>query len=154
MLSAAIAANPVPYSKVCDTFRPRVRQCAATRTDLGRRRFIDFLEARAMLNSLVRELIAEGRPAGIENGLRHAGLGEPGGIHIAYRDVIELGDDARRELVQKVVPGVDDLGVQVPDETFLVGALRTSQSVLDRADVARVGDLLTSREHRKVLQPQ
>src|SRR5256885_12167920 len=50
----AITAYPLPYSKVCDTVRPRVGKASTTRADLGRKALIDFLIPRAMLNSLVR----------------------------------------------------------------------------------------------------
>jgi hypothetical protein len=83
--------NPAPYSKTCDTFRPRIGHGAAIGAGLGRKRFVHFFKPRAMLNSLVRQLSSEGRPASIKNGLRHTGLGKSGGIHVAYRNVIKLG---------------------------------------------------------------
>jgi hypothetical protein len=60
----AITAYPLPYSKVCDTVRPRVGKASTTRADLGRKALIDFLVPRAMLNSLVREHRTE-IPAGM-----------------------------------------------------------------------------------------
>src|SRR6516164_4478932 len=90
MYRTAITPYPLSYSKVCDTFRPRLGQSAASRADLGGKTFVHFFVPRAMLNSLVREHASKGRPACIENGLRHAGLGESGSVHITHRDVIEV----------------------------------------------------------------
>ena len=103
MHPATLRTNPVSYSKACDTFRPRIGQGAAIRADLGAKRFVHFFKPRAMLNSLVRQLSSEGRPARIHNGLRHAGLGESGGADVAHRDVIKLTHQLSAELVMKVV---------------------------------------------------
>src|SRR3977135_3978288 len=73
----AITAYPLPYSKVCDSVRPRIGKASTTRADLGGKALIDFLVPRAMLNSLVREHRTEARPRGIENGLGHLGSGQP-----------------------------------------------------------------------------
>src|SRR5689334_24079197 len=102
MNSTAITANPFSYSQTCDTSRPRVRQGAATRTGLGGKCFVHFFKPRAMLNSLVRQFITEGRPASIKYGLRHAGFGESCRVHVTHGDVIELTNDAVRELVNEV----------------------------------------------------
>jgi len=52
MHCTAIRTLPFSYSKACDTFRPRVRQAAATRTCLGGESFVYFLIPRA------REILA------------------------------------------------------------------------------------------------
>jgi hypothetical protein len=70
------------------------------------------------------EHASEGRPARIENGLRQAGLGESGGIHIADRDIVELSNDAHRELVVKVTAGMGDTRVNVRYLTSFTGPLR------------------------------
>ena len=106
MLDTAATANPPPYSKVCDTSRPRVGQCATTRTDLGRIRFVDFLKPSSVRNRLVVEHVAKGRPACIKYRLSHAGLGESGSVHITHCDVVELQHDASRELVLKIPAGI------------------------------------------------
>src|SRR5580692_5956865 len=97
MQNTTLSTYPASYSEVCDTFRPRL--AVAKRTDSGRERFIDFLVASPVRSRFVAEHASEGRPARIEHRLRQAGLGESGGIYIADRDVIELSDDAGRELV-------------------------------------------------------
>src|SRR6202051_3759911 len=111
MRYTTLRTDPASYSEVCDTFRPRLAR--ARRTVSGRERFIDFLVPGPVRNCFVAEHASEGRPAGVENGLRQAGLGEPGGIHIADRDVIELSNDAGRELVVKVTAGVGGKGGNV-----------------------------------------
>src|SRR6266481_4221437 len=79
MRNATLRTYPASYSEVCDTFRPRL--ACARRTDSGRERFIDFLVPGPVRSRFVAEHASEGRPAGIENGLRKAGLGESGGVH-------------------------------------------------------------------------
>ena len=130
MYATTITASPLSYSKACDTFRPRIGQSAAIRAGLGGKTFVHFLEPRAMLNRLVRKFCSEGRPAGIENGLRHAGFGESGGIHIAHRDIVELSNDAVRELVVKVVSAVRYLRMDCFDATLLARTLSNGQRLL------------------------
>src|SRR6267378_4644206 len=100
MRDTTLSTYPPSYSEVCDTFRPRL--AGARRTDSGRERFIHFLVPSPVRSRFVAEHGSEGRPACIEHGLRQAGLGESGGVHIANRDVIELSNDAGRELVVKI----------------------------------------------------
>jgi len=129
MLTATFQANPIPYSKACDTFRPRIGQSAAIRAGLGCIALVHFFKPCAMLNSLVRKLTSEGRPSSIKNRLRHGGLGESGGVHIAYRNVIKLTHDAGAELVVKVVSSIRNLSVYRRNTFLFVGALCNSQSI-------------------------
>lgn len=152
MRHLALTARPASYSKVCDTFRPRRRHRATRRADLGGESFADFLIARAMLNSLVREHLAEARPAGIENGLGHAGRGKSRGRDVTDRDVIELSHDAARELVQKVAPRVADARVDIAGLAQLVRSLRRGQGRFKRGPVARIVDLLSRGERHQILQ--
>ena len=91
MLTTTRRTGPVPYSKVCDTFRPRVGQSATTRTDLGRKRFIHFFVPRAIRNRLVREHLLEGMPRGVVNAFGHLGLGQFATADVARSDVANLG---------------------------------------------------------------
>ena len=111
MRDTTLRTYPASYSEVCDTFRPRL--AFARRTDSGRERFIDFLVPSPVRSRFVAEHVSEGRPACIEDGLRQAGLGESGSVHITDRDVIELSNDAVRELVVKVTARVADTRVKV-----------------------------------------
>ena len=103
--------NPVPYSKTCNTFRPRIGHGAAIRAGLGCVALVHFFKPRAMLNSLVRQLSSEGRPPSIENRLCHGGLGKPCGAHVADRNVIKLTHDAGAELVVKIIAAIRNLRV-------------------------------------------
>jgi hypothetical protein len=92
MRDSTFRTYPGSYSEVCDTLRPRL--ACARRTDTGRKRFIHFLVPSPVRSRFVAEHVAKGRPAGIKHGLRQAGLGESGGVHIAHRDVIEFAKPA------------------------------------------------------------
>src|SRR5258706_6814881 len=83
MRDTTLRTYPPSYSEVCDTFRPRL--AGARRTDSGRERFIHFLVPSPVRSRFVAEHGSEGRPARIEHGLRQAGLGESGGVHIGNR---------------------------------------------------------------------
>src|ERR1700722_14919465 len=100
MRDATLSTYPASYSEVCDTFRPRL--AGARRTDSGKERFIPFLVPSPVLRRFIAEHVSEESPACIKNRLRQAGLGESGGIHVADRDVIELSNEAGRELVVKI----------------------------------------------------
>jgi len=150
----AITAYPLPYSKVCDTVRPRIGKASTIRTDLGGKALIDFLVPRAMLNSLVREHRTEARPRSIEDGLGHLGPGQSCGVNISNRDVVKLPHDAVRELVQEIPPGIGDLGVDVRCEAFFARSLGLAKSSLKPSMLARILDLLACRECGKRFQPQ
>jgi len=154
MRTATVRTNPIPYSKVCDTFRPRIGQSAAIRADLGAKRFIHLFKPRAMLNSLVRQLSSEGRPARIQNGLRHAGPGESGGVDVAYRDVIKFFDEAHRKLVVKVAAPVSYLRVNRFHALFLARPLRCGQYRLRVPVDALRADLFTRGQGGEVFQAQ
>ncbi len=111
MQSTAITASPLPYSKVCDTFRPRIGQAAAIRTDLGGESFAHFRKLHAMLNSLVRQLRSEGRPADVVHRLGHAGFAECRRIPIANHDVVVVCNELARLFMQKMVTSIGDFCV-------------------------------------------
>ncbi len=152
MCTTANTTRPLSYSKVCDTFRPRIGHGAAIRTDLGRKAFVDFLEPRAMLNSLVRQLMLEARPASIQDRLGHAGPGESGGGNITDRNIVELPDDKVRQLVRKIVATVRNLCVDRPDAPLLVGALRQRENLLGATIDTLRFDLFAGRKRREVFQ--
>jgi hypothetical protein len=152
MRNTTLSTYPAPYSELCHTFRPRLGM--ARRTDSGRERFIHFLVPSSVRDRFVAEHAPEGRPASIEHGLRQAGLGESGGIHIADGDIVELSHDARRELVVKVTAGIGDTGVNVRRLTSFTGALRGSEFLGQLPQMPRVLDLLPDREGREVFEAQ
>jgi hypothetical protein len=152
MGDATLSTYPASYSEVCDTFRPRL--ASARRTDSGRERFIHFLVPGPVRSRFVAEHASEGRPAGIENRLRQAGLGESGRVHIADRDVIELSDNAGRELVVKVTAGIGDTRVNVPRLTSFAGALRGSELAGQLPQGPRILDLLPGGQGSEVFKTQ
>src|SRR5882724_9894954 len=152
MRDATLRTYPASYSEVCDTFRPRL--AIARRTDSGRERFIDFLVPSPVRGRFVAEHASKGRPARIENRLRQAGLGESGGVHIADRDVIELSNDADRELVVKVTTGIGDTHVEVRRLTPFTGALRGGEFVRQLPEMPRVLDLLPGGQGSEVFKAQ
>lgn len=82
-----------------------------------------------MLNSLVRQLISEGRPTSIEYGFRHVGFGESGGIDVAYRNIVKLSHDAIRKFVVKVISAIGGFDLYRLDTPLLVSPLRHGQLI-------------------------
>src|ERR1700736_4768554 len=152
MRYSTLRTYPASYSEVCDAFRPRLAR--AKRTVSGRERFIDFLVPSPLRSRFVAEHASEGRPACIKDGLRQAGLGESGGIHIADRNVVELSNDAGRELVVKVTAGIGDTRVKVRRLTPFAGALRGRELVSQLPEMPWVLDLLPGGQGREVFETQ
>ncbi len=147
-----LRAYPTSYSEVCDTFRSRLAR--ARRTDSGRERFVDLLVPSSVRSRFVAEHLSEGGPAGVENRLRQAGLGESGGVHIADCDVIKLSNNTRGELVVKVTSRIDYARVKVGRLTSFAGALRESKSVGQPPQMLRIVDLLSVGESCEVFKTQ
>ena len=143
---------PASYSEVCDTFRPRL--AVAKRTDSGGERFIDFLVRSPVRSRFVAEHASEGRPASIQDGLCQAGFGESGGLHVADRDVVELSDDAHRELVVKVTAGMGDTGVDVRRLMSFARPLRSSEFVGQLSQILRILNLVPGGQGREVIETQ
>ncbi len=152
MRHSTLRTCPTSYSEVCDTFRPRLT--CARRTDSGRKRFIHFLVPSPVRSRFVAEHVAEGRPPCIEHGLRQGGLSKSGGVHIAHRDVIELPNDAGRELVVKITARMDDARVDVGSLTAFTGSLRGRELVRQLPQMSRIFDLLPIGQHRELLKAQ
>jgi hypothetical protein len=154
MFDTTITAFPLSYSKVCDTFRPRIGHCPAIRTDLGGKAFIYFLKPGAMLNSLVRKLITKRRPASIDYRLRHAGLDEGGGVYIADYDVVKVMNNAGGTLVKKVVARIGDLCVNGSYASSFSRPLGGGQRGLGLLKEVLGGDFFAIRQCRQIFQPQ
>lgn len=150
----AVIARPSPYSKLCDTFRPRRRQGAARRTDLGCKSFVNFLERSAERNRFIAEHVTEGRPTRIKNGLRHVGLGESGRVHVSHGDVIKLPNDAGREFVQMVTASVGDASVTLCRLPSLSSTLSIGELLCHPGDVTGVCYRLTIGQHGQAFQAQ
>ena len=154
MYRTTITASPLPNSKVCDTFRPRIGQSATIRADLGGETLVHFVEPSAMLNSLVRQLSAKGRPAGIENRLCHAGFGKRCGINVANNDIVELAHECGRALVQEVLPTIEDLGMYRFNSSRFARALCDRQRRFGFPVKARRNDLVAVRQGDEIFQSQ
>lgn len=120
-----MTAYPSSLIQTCLTFRPG--NASAFVAGLGGKSLVHFLEYCAMLNSLVRKHIPEGRPTSIINGLRHVGLGESCCINVANSYVVKLPNDARRELMVKIAPGVRDFAMNFGGLPPLFRSLGNSQ---------------------------
>ena len=154
MQAATLTANPSPYSKACDTFRPRIGQGAAIRAGLGGQSLVHFLKPSAMLNSLVRQLTTEGRPTRIKNRLGHVGFGKPGSRHITHRNQIELKHDAGAEFVQEIIAPVGGLGVYCTSPSHLVSALDNGQGLFSIPVLARCGNRLSIGQRGEVFEAE
>src|SRR5882672_3510034 len=152
MRDATLSTYPASYSKVCDTFRPRL--AGARRTDSGRERFIHFLVPSPVRRRFVAEHVSEGRPACIEDRLRQAGLGESSGVHTTDRDVVELSNDAGRELVVKVTARMDDARVEVGRLPPFAGPLGGTELVRQLPQKSRILNLLPVGQGSEVFQAQ
>ncbi len=111
MNRTAITTDPFSYSKVGDTFRPRMWHRSTIRADLGSEAFVDFLKPGTMLNSLVCQLGTEGRPSNIVNRFRHAGLGKGQHIDSSNDNVVKVANDRTCLNMQEIVPAIGDFGV-------------------------------------------
>ena len=154
MHTATRRTNPAPYSKACDTFRPRIGQSAAIRTGLGCITLVDFFKPRAMLDSLVRQLISKLTPACIQHRLGHVCFCQTCGIDVAYRDVIKLTHDAGAELVVKVVAAIRHLRVYRLDAALFARSLRSGQYGFSAAVDSLRLNLLARGQGGEVFQAQ
>jgi hypothetical protein len=144
----------VPYSKICDTFRPRVRHGAATRTDLGGKTFVDLFEPSSARNRFVLEHISKRGPAGVEYRFGHVRLGQGCSVDIADCNVIELPDNPVRKLVVEVAPSGRDLRMDLSGLSPLSRPLGCRQLIGQLVQVPRICNLLAGRQCREVFQAE
>ena len=109
VMRSAVGAIPLPLIQACLAFRPG--NASALVAGLGGETFIDNSEQYLMPNGLVLKHRSEGRPASIQDGFRHLGLCQTGGIHVADEYGAVLPNKARGKLVQVIFATVRDLGV-------------------------------------------
>jgi hypothetical protein len=152
MRDTTLSTYPASYSEVCDTFRPRL--ACARRTDSGRERFIDFLVPSPVRSRFVAEHVSEGRPASIQDRLRQVGLGESGGVHITNRDIVELSNDAGRELVVKITARVANARVNVSNLRALTSPLRGGEFIGQLPQKLRVLDFFAVRQGSEIFEAQ
>lgn len=154
MYRAAITASPVSHSESRSTFRTAGGNCPAARAGLGGETFADFLVPRAFSNGLVREHLTEARPRSIKNGLRHLGSGESCGRDVPDSNMVDLSNDASRELVKCIPTTIDDLGMELCDSASVTRALSLPESFFQSPVVPFVYDLFASGERGEVFQTE
>src|SRR5690242_1689451 len=152
IMGCSAVTHPAPYSETCDTFRAADR--SAVRTGSGSPFLIDLFERRAGRNRLVAQLVSQGRPARVSCGIRHAGSGDAGRVHIAHGDKVKVADKPRRQVMQEVTSRIDDARVNVRSLPFLSGALRLGKLTGEPLKIARVLNLLAGRKGRQILQAE
>jgi hypothetical protein len=154
MMSPAIAARPLSYSKACDTFRPRLRDAPASRADLGRHCLVDFKvgAAPAPMRFVCKHLL-EAVPAGVMNRFRHAGTREFLGTYVADDDQPEsLIDQCAAGLVQEVLTAIRSLRMDGPGALRLARPLGSGESRLGLAVELGRFDHVSSRERGERLE--
>src|ERR1700751_1057130 len=112
-------AYPLPYSKICDTFRPRRREIPTRRTDLGTTRFVDFRVLHSVPAGLVAEHSSEGRPARVVHRLCHPCTAKLRTGNVPDIKSPMLTHEPRRELVKVILSHVRNLVVQRPHSLCL-----------------------------------
>jgi|GEM_PF-994517 len=154
MRTATSRTGPLSYSKVCDTFRPRIGVCATIRADLGAKSFVHFLETDALRNRFVPEHISECGPSCVKHRLGHAGFCQGGGVNVTDCDVIELPYKTSCQLVEKIMPRVSDTGMQACHLTALVCTPSARQLLSKLIPMPRVRDRFSCRERHQILQTE
>lgn len=115
----------MPHSKTCDTFR--ASDASAVGTGLGSPSFVGFNISRSVPAGFIAELIAQHRPTRVQNGLRHSGFHELGRADIADDDQFFLTSKLRAPLMQVMLSGVRDFGVDRADALLVPSALSNSK---------------------------
>jgi hypothetical protein len=141
MNRTAFATFPSSYSKLAYAFRPR--DASAFRAALGTVPFIDLQIFAAVPNGFIRQHLPEGRPASIQNGLRHSGFRQLAGIDIAHNDTPESSGDARGLNMVVVLADVRDLGVDCAHAILVACTLGLRKLLFVLAEMARVLDFRT-----------
>ena len=154
MHTATPRTNPIPYSRACDTFRPRIGQNATIRTGLGCIALADFFKPCVMPNGLVREFVSKSRPSSIKNRLDHGGLGQACGVHVAHRNIVKLTHDAGAELVVKIIAAIRYLRVYRRHTFLFIRALSNSQRRLSAPVNALRLNFLARGQRGEVFQAQ
>lgn len=143
-----------PFSLIQTRQAFRACDAAARVAGLGAKCFVDFFKRRSVRNRFIAEHVSESRPSRVVYGLRQAGLGEAGRVHVPHGDVLVIPNDAGREFVVEVPARISDLGVNVGRLTPFSGPLRRRQLRFQSAKVSRVIDLFAVAQGGKVFEAQ
>lgn len=115
---------------------------------------IDFFDQYSVADALVAEHVAECGPPGIKDGFRHPGLRQALRIHIADCDITEGAHELSGLLVQEMLSGVGDLGVDRLGAALVPGALSAAEGRFIGAKDARCSNRPAVAEHRKGFQTE
>lgn len=151
-MNSTATAYPASLIQTCLALRPG--NARALVAGLGTKSLVDFFERSSVRNRFVAEHVSEGRPARIVDALCHAGFGKSFGIHVANCNVLKLPNDAGREFVVEVSPGVGYAGVKVGRVPLLSSPLSGRKLDFQGLKVARIVDLLAGRERGEILKAQ
>ena len=154
MRRPAVRAFPAPYSKICDTSRPRRGHRAARRADLGTPAFVNIDIHRLPSGSFVSQHVSEARPGSVKDGLCHPCLRQRRGAYVANRYQLVLPSDPRGLLVKVVAAGVRNLGMDRPNSLLVTGALGNCQLRLIVPVVAQGRDSLPLARDGQFFQAQ
>ncbi|HEV7358148.1 MAG TPA: hypothetical protein VGN99_09130, partial [Steroidobacteraceae bacterium] len=94
---------------------------------LGGKRFIDFGKPHACVSAFVQQHGSKYAPTGIEYRLRHSGLCQSRGIHVADEDRTVSVDKAGAQFVQEIFSPIRDFGMKRSGSVSMTGALRNCQ---------------------------
>lgn len=154
MRSKAVRTSPMPHSKRAHTFRTASGDRPAARTRLGTPSFVGLYKSRPVPFGLVAELMAERRPAGIQDGLSHLGFCQLGSAHIADDDQLIRSGDLARPLVQMMLSRIGDLGVDCFGPALVSRPLGNGQSLFVFSVVAKCWNLNAIRARRQCLEAE
>lgn len=154
MCDATFATSPRSLTKIGPTFRTAGGNTSAARARLRGKTFVHFLKHSAMLNSLVRKLITEGRPASIKDRFRHAGLGETGCIYVANNNVVKLPNNSIGKFVMEIKPGIFNSGMDINYLLLFPGSLENTKLSFKFAEMPWIAHLFSCGESGKILQPK
>ena len=152
--STTSRAVPMSY---CETFKPsRATRCDAPATGTGLRteRFIHFREPDPAPNGFISELLAKGRPAGIEDGFRQSGFRQLRRRYIPDNDVIKLFYDASGSLMVEIQPRILDTGMNIRGLSFFARPLGFRHLLGQLCQMARIFYFLTCGQRGEIVEPE
>lgn len=152
MCGATFVTSPVSLTKIGPTFRTAGGNTSAARARLRGKTFAHFLKHSAMLNSLVRKLMTEGRPASIKYRFCHAGFCKTTCINVAYCNVVKFFNDTVRKFVMKIKSGIFNSCMNTRRLFLFPGTLKNGKLALKLIKMPRIAYLFSSRECGEIFQ--
>lgn len=144
----------MPYSKICDTFRPRRGEISTRRTDLGTQSFGNDFARCSRRNRLILKHRAQHGPAGVGHRFCHVRPLEPGRADISDNDPVMGLHQVGGDLVQEILSLVCDLCCEGARTDLLATALVEREAVFGTPVERRHFDLIAVGQGGERLQPQ